>query len=123
MQCPPAPERPIRWTANDVAVRELPKPPEIEGDLDATEMIRIWLAHNELCVSLLLGMWQDAADSEVDECDAWGELLSDVVKHISNGLQQSHSWDKAETASRIRDSLLHNLQRTDGVVEGSYWKE
>ena len=47
--------------------RELPIPPETQGDDRATEMIRVWLAHNDLHVSLNLGMWKDAEDSEVDD--------------------------------------------------------
>lgn len=106
-----------------MAVRELPHPPEIEGDPNATEMIRVWIAHDDLNVSLLLGMYADAAECDVDERDAWGEMLSDVVKHIANGLEQSHGWEKAETASRIRDALLAHLRRSDGVVEGEYWDD
>src|SRR6185503_18949061 len=45
-------------------MRELKHPPEIAGDKKATEMIRVWLAHDQLHVSMLLGMWQDA-----EECD------------------------------------------------------
>lgn len=92
-------------------VRQLTIPPETAGDDDATEMIRIWLAHNELHVSLLLGMWADAEDAEVDERDAWGELLSDVIRHIANGLEQSHGWDRRETIARIREEL-------DACLEG-----
>lgn len=86
-------------------VRQLTVPPETAGDDDATEMIRIWLVHGELHVSLLLGIWADADDAEVDERDAWGELLSDVIRHIANGLEQSHGWDRNDTIGRIRDEL------------------
>jgi hypothetical protein len=41
--------------------RELNQPPAIAGDEKATEMIRVWIAHNQLHVSMLLGMWQDIA--------------------------------------------------------------
>lgn len=51
-------------------IRELGRPPEIAGDPHATEMIRVWLAHNQLHVSMLLGMWEDARESKVDERDA-----------------------------------------------------
>ena len=101
-------------------MRELTKPTGIEGDGEATEMMRIWLAHQDLHISLLLGMWADAEDSDVDERAAWGELLSDTIKHIANGLHQSHGMDKIETATAIRDALLANLSRSDGVVSGTY---
>ena len=103
-----------------MSVRELPIPPETDGDDRATEMIRVWLAHQNLHVSLLLGMWEDAEDSNVDEKAAWGELLSDVIKHVANGLSDSHGWDRIETATRIRDSLLENLRSERGVITGKY---
>jgi len=65
---------------------ELPIAPETEDDDRATEMIRVWLAHNDLHVSLNLGMWQ-GADSEVDEREAWGFLLANLTRHIANGMR------------------------------------
>lgn len=103
-----------------MAIRELPKPTGIEGDEHATEMIRIWLAHSDINISLLLGMWEDAESRDVDERAAWGELLSDTIKHIANGLNQSHGWDTSETVTAIRDSLLENLERSRATLTGSY---
>ena len=102
-------------------MRELLRPPEITGDDEATEMIRVWLAHGDQHVSLLLGMWQDADDSELDEREAWGDLLADTIRHIAHGLSQSHGWQPAETIRRISLSLTENL-RTDavGAVTGGY---
>ncbi|TQV69606.1 DUF5076 domain-containing protein [Exilibacterium tricleocarpae] len=104
-------------------MRELRTPTGIEGDDDSTEMIRIWLAHEDLHVSLLLGMWEDAEECEVDERDAWGELLADSIQHIANGLNQSHGWDKEQTIVRITNSLLKNTKCPTGVVTGSYVEE
>ncbi len=90
-------------------MRELMKPPEVESDPRATEMVRAWIANNDLHVSLFLGMWQDAKESDVDECDAWGQLLSDLVHHIANGMRQSHGWDTDETVFKIRTALVSSL--------------
>ena len=59
-------------------------------------MIRVWLAHNALCVSMRLGMWEDAEECPVDERHAWGHLLADLTRHIANGLRQSHGWSEQE---------------------------
>lgn len=83
-------------------------------------MIRVWLAHNDLHVTLLLGMWADAKDSEVDERDAWGELLVDLTKHIANGLMQDHGWDYDSTRDRIRASFLKQFDLKDRHIEGTY---
>jgi predicted secreted Zn-dependent protease len=72
-------------------------------------MIRVWLAHNALHVSMLLGMWEDAADCEIDERKAWGHLLADLTRHIANGLQQSHGWAEKSTIAWIRQEFLENL--------------
>ena len=94
-----------------MSVRDLPVPPGVSGDDRATEMIRVWLAHEDLWVSLFLGMYEDADDCDIDERDAWGMLLSDIVKHIANGLHQSHGWDRVETATHIRDVFLRPCRR------------
>ncbi len=101
-------------------MRELTQPTGIKGDPKATEMIRVWLAHDDLHVSLLLGMWKDAKDCDLDERDNWGELLADVVRHIANGLSQSHGWDPAYTKHRIRESFIKTLADRDRNIEGGY---
>lgn len=101
-------------------VRELDQPPETLDDPEATEMIRVWLAHQDLHVSLLLGMWEDAANPEVDERDAWGTLLADVVFHIANGLGQSHGWSAQETQARISKAFRDRLASQDAGVTGAY---
>lgn len=101
-------------------MRPLQVPSEIEGDERATEMIRVWLANNQLCVSLRLGMWQDAEDSGIDERAAWGELLADLTRHIANGMMQSHGWDYDSTRDSIRAAFLKNYDEKAGDIEGDY---
>lgn len=100
--------------------RELIQPPDIGGDENATEMIRVWIAHNKLHVSMLLGMWQDAEESEVDERDAWGELLSDLTKHIANGMMKEYGWDYDSTRDRIRAAFLQSFDDKSGTIEGDF---
>ena len=103
-----------------MAVRSLTAPLEIDGDPDATEMIRVWLAHNDVHVSLLLGMWADAEDCDVDERDAWGNLLADVAHHISHGMAQSHGWDRKQTLARIKQAFVENMEYQEGKISGGY---
>jgi hypothetical protein len=98
-------------------------PPETKGDSKATEMIRVWLAHGDVHVSLLLGMWEDAEDCEVDERYAWGNLLADVARHVANGMQQSHGWEVRKTLARIRRAFLDNLKGKPTDIEGGYTSE
>ena len=103
-------------------MRALNHPPEVAGDEKATEMIRVWLAHNQLHVSMLLGMWQDAKESEVDERDAWGELLADLTKHIANGMMKQYGWDYDSTRDRIRTAFLKNFDDKSRMIEGDFSK-
>jgi hypothetical protein len=100
--------------------RQLLIPPETAGDPDATEMIRVWLAHDDVHLSLYLGMWQDAEDSQVDEREAWGTMLADIAQHIARGLNQSHSFPVDDTIRRIRESFLAMLNAADKQRSGGY---
>ncbi|HWD94715.1 MAG TPA: DUF5076 domain-containing protein [Verrucomicrobiae bacterium] len=100
--------------------RELVQPPEIAGDENATEMVRVWLAHNQLHVSMLLGMWHGWEGAEVDERDAWGELLGDLTKHIANGMMKEYGWDYDSTRDRIRAAFLKNFDAKSGNIEGDF---
>jgi hypothetical protein len=64
-------------------------------------------------------MWKDCANSEVDERDAWGELLADITRHIANGLMQECGWDYDSTRDRIRAAFLQNFDDKAGDVSGS----
>ncbi|MEO6036616.1 MAG: DUF5076 domain-containing protein [Verrucomicrobiota bacterium] len=100
--------------------RELTAPPAITSDENAREMIRVWIAHNDLHVSMLLGMWRDSEESEADERDAWGELLADLTRHISNGMMKKYGWDYDATRDRIRESFLRTFDEKLGTTEGDF---
>jgi hypothetical protein len=102
--------------------KQLPIPPEALKADGSAEMIRVWIANNALHVSLNLGMWQNAEDSDVDERVAWGFLLADLTRHIANGMMQEYGWDYDETRNRIRSSFLHNFDEKDGNVTGTFRK-
>ena len=104
-------------------MRELNRPPQIAGDDKATEMIRVWLAHNDLHVTMLLGMWQDAPDAGVDERDAWGELLADLTRHIANGMMKEYGWDYDSTRDRIRAAFLKKFEDKSQTIQGDFPNE
>jgi hypothetical protein len=101
-------------------MRELPKPDEIAGDERATEMIRYWLAHDDYHISLTLGMWQDAGDSEVDELSAWGNVLGDIALHIANGMRESHGWDERETLNALVRHFASAIKERKNQISGGY---
>lgn len=101
-------------------MRELTKPDSIEGDDRATELIRYWLAHDDHHLSLLLGMWQDAEDCDVDELYAWGNVLSDIAQHIANGLEKSHGWVYEKTMDQLIRHFVNCAKERAPGLEGDY---
>ena len=101
---------------------DLPVPPEALADDLAREMIRVWIADGDLHVSLCLGMYADDAESDVDERDAWGQILADTVRHIANGLHQSHDLLPQESMRMIGEAFVESLRDEDryGNTDGGY---
>lgn len=104
-------------------MRELPIPPENEGDANATEMARVWLGNGTCNISLLLGMYEDAEECDVDELFAWGNILSDIAQHIANGMKQSHGWDETETMSALRRHFNEAIKERAPGLKGGYVNE
>jgi len=100
-------------------MEELKIPEGIEGDPDAIEMIRVWIGNKDVQVSMLLGMWEEASNNKLDERDAWGELLADLIHHIANGLSQSHDYNINASEARIADTLLKKLGYGANTIDGA----
>jgi hypothetical protein len=96
---------------------ELPLPDSLAGDPNATEMVRVWSAHNAPQIAIRLGMWQEAG---TDEREAWGYLLADIVRHISRGLAEQWDWDPHETARQILNHLLKYSQDGRDPARGQF---
>jgi hypothetical protein len=69
----------------DKAMNERPIPSAALQDDNSVEMARIWIANNGLHCSLKVGMYHE--QGEVEE-EAWGIILSDVARLISQALEQ-----------------------------------
>ena len=96
---------------------ELPCPDPVAGDPNATEMISIWLAHNAPQIAIRLGMWHEAG---MDEREAWGYLLADVVRHVGRGLAEQCGWPPDETTRRVLDALLKHSQDGRDPARGRF---
>jgi hypothetical protein len=83
-------------------------------------MVSIWLAHQAPHVAIRLGMWHEAG---VDEREAWGYLLADVVRNVSQGLARLGGWDPAETTQRVLDSLARHSQNSRPPAQGRFTDE
>src|SRR5262245_54718921 len=101
-------------------MRELQIPDGIESDENATEMIRFWLANGEPHLTLLLGMYEDAEDCEVDELFARGNILSDIAQHVAKGMEKRHGWDYTESVKGIAAHFQEAVRERAPGLEGDY---
>lgn len=74
-------------------MNELPVPPDLASDPDATEVIRAWVVNQQLEVSL--------ATTAFEEPDTWGVLLAEVVRFVAEALHEQEGKDPEETVGRI----------------------
>jgi hypothetical protein len=96
-------------------VKPLDPPDTIDGDPKATEMLRLWAAHNALQVSINIGCYEE---SEHDEAHAWGVILADCAKHVVNALSQRYEEDPDDALARIRTAFLAEVDHPTQKVTG-----
>ena len=96
-------------------MKPLDPPPTIEGDPNATEMLRLWIAHHKLNVAINIGSYQESGH---DEAQAWGVILADFAKHVSRALHQRYGHDPDETIEKIRELFLAELTEPTSAIEG-----
>jgi Domain of unknown function (DUF5076) len=104
-------------------MNELQIPEGIKDDPNAMEMIRVWIGNKDIQVSMLLGMWEEASNFDIDEKEAWGELLADLIRHIANGLTQSHDYNITASERKIANALLTHLGYGANTIEGKIQKD
>jgi hypothetical protein len=95
-----------------MSLRELIIPPAAIDDENAAEVLRAWLAHEQLFCVLNPEGFEDVG--------AWGILLADVARHIANGLAEARGLDKDESLERIRELFKAELDRPTDEPEGHF---
>lgn len=99
-------------------MNELKVPEGIEGDPNAVEMLRVWVGNKDIQISMLLGMWEEMSNQDIDEREAWGELLADLIRHIANGLSQSHDYNTDASQMKIANALITHLGFGANTIQG-----
>lgn len=90
-------------------------PPGAESDKDANELIRAWAAHGGLHCSINVDAW--AGDQTVI---AWGIVLSDIARHVSDALYQSRHLDREKTLSKIQSVFNSELDKPTEETSGKF---
>jgi hypothetical protein len=93
------------------------EPPAVARDPNAVEMASVWIAAGGLHCSLKIGMYEDSPN--IDERRAWGILLSDIARHVSNGLCEVYGLDKNEALSLIVKSFNEEVGEPSSAITGA----
>jgi hypothetical protein len=101
----------------DIVSKSLPVSSAAKSDPRALEMIRVWMANRSLHTVLNVGFWHDQG---MDEADAWGILLSDMVRHIAAAHEESSGRDRRETIVAIREAFDREITKPTSEVRGSF---
>jgi Domain of unknown function (DUF5076) len=76
-------------------------PNAAKADPKSFELLRVWTADKGQHVSLRSGVWNDPA--------AWGLLLADLARHITNAYQQDAGTNPLEARERIKAGFYVEL--------------
>ena len=72
---------------------ELDPPPQVQGDPDAREVMRVWASPGQPQTVTLLTTWNDPG--------AWGLMLVDIARHAANAYA-NEGMPRAEALARIK---------------------
>jgi len=93
---------------------ELLIPPAAQRDKKSKEMIRAWVAEEGLHCSLSIGSWGE------NEGTAWGILLSDVARHVSNAVGKGDRSRREQILAEIWAAFEREMEKPTSPTEGSF---
>ena len=99
--------------------KSLPIPEEAERDPQSVEMVRSWIADGDLFVVLNIGFWYEP-ERGIDEREAWGMLMADMVRHIANAHEEEYGHDRRETLRVIRESFEREIAKEESTHSGRF---
>jgi hypothetical protein len=96
-------------------VKALDPPHTIKGDPKATEMLRLWAAHNKLNVAINIGCYEENGR---DEAAAWGIILADAARHVANAMHLRYGVPATLTISKIQNAFRVELTDPTSPIDG-----
>jgi hypothetical protein len=92
-------------------------PPAAQRDENSIQMLSAWIAERGLHCTLNVGMWDGAGHNEPK---AWGILLADVIRHVSNAICESKGTPSEQNLMAIFDSLRNELDDPTSPAKGGF---
>ena len=99
---------------------ELPIPATARRDKKSREMIRAWIAENDLWCSINIGSWEGV--DGIEEPRAWGILLADVAHHVANALHEWKATEPQKVLQAIRKAFLAEVRNPASTQNGKFVK-
>ncbi|MDQ8029570.1 MAG: DUF5076 domain-containing protein [Brevundimonas sp.] len=101
-----------------MSVKSIGIPPAALEDEKSVEMARVWVAQQGLHCVLNVGTYRN---SGIREAKAWGIMLADMARHVSDALVRNGMETDAETAlAVVRDQMLNELDRPSSKTTGEF---
>lgn len=98
---------------------ELPIPPDALTHR-SVEMIRVWLANKQQHVVLNIGFWEDRG---LNEREAWGIVIADMIHHIANAHESEYGHDPKESIRMICRALMAEMEYPTSERLGEFFNE
>lgn len=102
----------------NLKLNQRPIPEAALRDVDAVEMLRVWIAERGLHCSIKVGMYRETMN--IPEEKAWGTILADVAKHVANAIESGYAADATESLQKIRDSFIKELGAPTSKAKGDF---
>ena len=99
--------------------KALPVPVEAQRDPKSVEMMRSWIAEGRLFTVINVGHWE-RPDAGIDERDAWGIVMADMVRHIANAHEEEYGRDPGETLIMIREAFEREIANPTTEHSGEF---
>lgn len=98
-------------------MNERPIPPAALVDENAVELLRVWVAQKKLQSSMKIGMYSEMG---MDESAAWGTILADTARHISQALTKDLGGDEVSFLARLQSQFNAELVAPTSKVSGAF---
>jgi Domain of unknown function (DUF5076) len=99
-------------------MNEQPIPEAALRDENSVEMLRIWIAERGLHCSVKVGMYLEIKSA--NEENAWGVMLSDVIRHVADALHSGYGMDKDRVIERIFTKISNELDDPTSKTTGEF---
>jgi hypothetical protein len=105
----------------EMKINQQPIPPQALADPNAVEMARIWIANRELVCTLKVGMYRES--SKIPEEKAWGVILADLARHVSNALEEGYGGNAQASLDAIIESLNQEIGNPTSKARGKFHRQ